>query len=72
LRSRYGRARHGSDAFVEHSAGLFVGDRMPVHHWLLWDALASNAALALWDIDGWAGECPLRELADVFPQQEWI
>jgi DNA-binding CsgD family transcriptional regulator len=32
----------------------FLGDDVSTDHWLHWGALASNAALALWDADTWS------------------
>lgn len=31
----------------------FLGEQVPTDHWLHWGALASNAALALWDVGCW-------------------
>ena len=31
----------------------FLGEQMSTDHWLHWGALASNAALALWDVECW-------------------
>ena len=38
---------------LRRAVDAFVGEELPVDHWLHWGALASNAALALWDIDCW-------------------
>ncbi len=47
------------DAPVEAAARLrqavdaFIGEQVSTDQWLHWGALASNAALALWDVDAW-------------------
>ena len=38
---------------LRQAVDAFLGERMSTDHWLHWGALASNAALALWDIDCW-------------------
>jgi DNA-binding CsgD family transcriptional regulator len=38
---------------LRQAVDAFVHDRMSTEQWLHWGALASNAALALWDIDCW-------------------
>ncbi len=38
---------------LRQAVDAFAGGEMTEEHWLHWGALASNAALALWDIDCW-------------------
>ncbi|RYU14919.1 ATP-binding protein [Nocardioides iriomotensis] len=38
---------------LRQAVDAFVGDQLPGEHWLHWGTLASNAALALWDVDCW-------------------
>jgi DNA-binding CsgD family transcriptional regulator len=36
------------------AVAAFLDDQVPADEWLHWGVLAANAALALWDYDGWA------------------
>jgi DNA-binding CsgD family transcriptional regulator len=42
-----------ASADLRQAVDAFRGEQMSSEHWLHWGTLASNAALALWDIDSW-------------------
>jgi DNA-binding CsgD family transcriptional regulator len=43
-----------AEASLREAIDAFHGEQMSTDHWLAWGVLASDAALALWDVDCWA------------------
>jgi DNA-binding CsgD family transcriptional regulator len=44
----------GGEASLREAIDAFHQERVSTDHWLAWGVLASDAALALWDVDCWA------------------